>query len=504
MSLHPDVIINAGTAVPGDVPVTALAAQGFMTAITQRGALTPILSQSFAEWEANHGSSEATGGYGRVAAETFFRMGGSRLWTSRYVGPAAATATVKLFDQSGAVDPGDVALIVSATSPGAWANGATSGLSVEVYTTGVTAGSFVLIIRLNGAEVERSPELLDQAAAVTWATKSKYIRVALGASPEDPRAAAAANLTGGADDLAGITETERTAALARFTMALGPGRVFAPGVTTATGQTKLLEHGKAFDRVPLLDTPNTGTVATITAAASTQRALRDTANAGGMVGPWAVVPGSVNATTRLVPYSAVAAGVSARNLADGVPVGQASAGVQYGRPGDWVLGLAVNDDQDPSTVKWVDADLDALHQAGVNVAYRIDGRVTLMGYRTLVDEAVDDRYVDLAGVELLHFTNSQMRSMLRRMQMGRIDAKRQFFSRIEEQAEGILQPLFLAGVLFGETAEQAFKIDAGPGVNTSATIAARQAAVSYAIKTSPTAERMIGTHIKVATEGSLA
>lgn len=504
MSLHPNTTITSGTAVPNPVSLVQLAGQGFMTAICQRGPLTPVLSQSFAEWESNHGDEDLATGHARVAAETFFRTGGQRLWTSRVTGPAPVNATVNLFDQSGSTNPGDVSLVVTAVNPGEWANGAADGLSVEVETSGVTAGSFVLIVRLAGDEVDRSPELLNSAAAVTWAATSDWIRIALGASAEDPRdTAGVSNLATGADDVANVTEAQWTAALAKFTMALGPGSVFAPGRTTAAAHTALDEHGKAFDRIPRKDIANTATIATITAAAATQRAL-DTAKEGGFFGPWAIVPGDVAGTTRTVPYSAVAAGVYARNLATGMPIGQASAGVTYGRPGSWVLGLAVNDSEDPTTTAWDDDDLDALHQAGVNVAYREDDEITLMGYRTVVDEAEHDEYVDLAGMELLSLVNSRVRGILRRAQFGSMDKKRQYFARIEEQVIGELQPLFLTGRLYGDTPEEAFRVDAGPSVNTDATIAARKAGVDYALKTSPTAEQMIGRSIKVATGGTLA
>jgi hypothetical protein len=503
VSLHPNVNITAGTAVPADVSLAVRAGQGFMTAVTQRGALTPILSQSFAEWESNHGTVDLSTGVGRVAAETYFRIGGKRLWTSRVAGPAPVFAFVKLFDQAGSVDPGDVSLIATATSPGEWANGAAGGLSVEVYTTGVTAGSFVIITRLNGVEVERSPELVDSPTAVAWSTKSKWIRLTLGASSEDPRVAAAANLTGGLDDVANVTEAQWTAALARFTMALGPGIVFAPGRSTAAAHTALDTHAIAFDRIAYKDAPTGSTASTLVSAALSQRALT-TARAGSMVGPQALVPGLLPGTTRIVPYSPIAAAVFARNLADGMPIGQASAGVTYGRPGPWVLGLTVNDAADPTTTQWTDTDLDQLHQAGVNVAYRVGGEIQLMGYRTLVDEAVNDAYVDLAGVELLAIVNSEVRSMLRNAQFGSIDAKGQFFASIAAQVIAILKPLWQAGQLYGATEAEAYKVDAGPSVNTPTTIAARQAAVQYAIKSSPTAEQMAGSYIKVATTGSLA
>lgn len=502
MSLHPNVAINAGVNPPSPVSLVEVAGQGFMVAVTERGPLTPVLSLSFDEWEATFGDTEMATGFGRVAAQTYFRIGGQRLWTSRLVGPTPVTASLNLFDASGSTAPGDVSLAVTATSAGEWANGAAGGLSVEVETGGVTAGSFVLIVRLGGEEVERSAELLNSAAAVAWAATSDYIRLALGASAEDPRDAAAANLTGGADDIANVTDTEKIAALARFTRSLGPGIVFAPGFTTVAFHTALDAHGEAFDRVPYKDTANTATLATILTSAAAMRAL-DTARQGGMFTPWGVCPGDVVGTTRVVPYSVVAAAIRARNLANGMRIGQASAGAEFGRPGDWITGLAVNDSEDSDTTAWDDDDLDALHQAGVNVAYRDNGVIQTMGYRTLVDEDDLDQYVELNGVEMLHSLNSQVRDILRTMQFGGMDAKRQFFARIEERVIGLLKPLYLNNELYGETEAEAYRVDAGSSVNTDASIANRIAAVDYGFKSTPNAEQMVGTHIKVATEGSL-
>lgn len=499
MSLHPNITINSQEAPPAGATATDTGT-GFMTAICERGAAVPQAVRSLAEFESKFGEAIASG-YGHVSAEAFFRMGGSLLWVSPVWGPSSASASVKLFDQSGSVDPGDVSLIVTANSPGEWANGAAGGLSVEVETAGVTAGSFVLIVRRNAVEVERSPELADRAAAVAWAASSDYITITLGASNEDPRDASAANLAGGLADIASITETEWTAALARFNRDLGPGRVFAPGRTTTAAHTALLAHARDNDRTARLDVPNSATVATVAAAGTGQRALA-TNRYGGLFGPWGIAPGTTAGTTRTVPFSAVQAGLEARNLAAGIPEGQAAAGVNGKVP--WLLGLAVNDSDDPLTTQWTDANLDTLHSAGVNVARRVRGTIQTMGYRTMADETSEPQYVDLAGMNLLQRTAAQVREMLGNLQFGRIDGKGHFFKQIEAETIGILKPYFQAGELYGSSEGEAFAVDVGPSVNTSATIAAREAHVVYALKTSPTAEQMVGTHIKVATEGSVS
>lgn len=506
MSLHPDILIQ-GRSAPIQ-PVSPLDATGFMTAVCERGPAAPTISTSLADWEALHGGVTADGD-GHVAADAFFRAGGKKLVTRRVMGAAKATATLNLFDASGSVAPGDVSLVVSASSPGEWANGATGGLKVEVETGGVTSGYFVLIVKLNDVEVERSPELVDRDAAVAWGATSDYIRIALGASAEDPRDAAAASLAGGASDHAGIVEADWTAALAGLPLDLGPGFVAAPGHTTTAGHTALFEHAGANDRVAIADTANSAVVATLAGAGTAQRAAVD-APKGGVFGPWLTIEGTTSTTTRRCPASAVVMGMLCGAIANGASPGDAIAGEKRGQLPNFVLGARAGDPEyDPTQNAWAGdaddptSDLNVLHSAGVNVIRRVGGKLQIMGYRTPADETTDEEWVDLAGVALLQRTSAQMRAMLRRNQFDKIDARGKFAKLLEGQGIAILQPYYRDDYLYGETEDEAFVVDA-VNVNTPQTAAAREGHIAWAMKTSPTAERMIGNRIKVRTEGSVA
>jgi hypothetical protein len=116
-------------------------------------------------------------------------------------------------------------------SAGAWGNGASGGLAVEVEAGG--AGAFVLVITLDGDEVERSPELATKADALEWAASSDYVVLTDLASVNDPAVVAATPLAGGTDDRASATDAHWKIALDRFETILGPGQVSAPGRTPA-------------------------------------------------------------------------------------------------------------------------------------------------------------------------------------------------------------------------------------------------------------------------------
>jgi len=193
------------------------------------------------------------------ALETFFREGGTEAYVARVTGSSAATAGKTLNDASAGAS-----LRVDAKNPGVWGN----SLSVAV-TAGNLTGEFILVVThpIYGT-VDKSPSLVDQAAAINWGRTSDWVTVSLPGSPSsnDPAVAGAAVMTGGADDNGGVTDNQRQAALAFFTHDLGPGQVSIPGNTTSWNRTALIAHARANNRVALLD-------ATDTASRSSRRRL---------------------------------------------------------------------------------------------------------------------------------------------------------------------------------------------------------------------------------------
>jgi hypothetical protein len=301
------------------------------------------------------------------AAETFFQEGGARLYVSRVVGPNPVAATRDLMNAD--ATPA-ATLRVAAKSVGAWGN----ELTVEVSTTGVTAGSFVLIIRRNGTEVERSPELADETAAIAWGDTATYVTVTDLAGAGDPAAAAAAALAGGTDDRANAGDAQWAAALDRFGTDLGPGQVSMPGQTTQQRHVDTLAHAAARNRVGLLDLQNIATASTLRSAALALRTAAATnARFGGAFAPWAVIPGIAQGTTRTVPYSAVQAGLEARRDGQGLSPNVPAAG--YPWPARYAIRLAQWGQDAPLT----EADRASLNDAGVNVARLVYGQIETYG-----------------------------------------------------------------------------------------------------------------------------
>jgi hypothetical protein len=212
-----DAIAGSGGAVGTDT--------AFMVGLADRGVVTGPLTPadalaSVSEWETKFGAQQSYNATEHAAVEAFFAEGGSRLYYGRYAGPAAAKAQASV----PTVSPKFTAV---AKSVGAWAN-----------TVTVTVASGVITVREGATVVETSPALADVTAAQAWSTGSRYIDitpVGTGALTDS----AAVTLAGGADDRTNATDTQRQAALDRFSKALGPGQVSMPGDTRIQAHTML-------------------------------------------------------------------------------------------------------------------------------------------------------------------------------------------------------------------------------------------------------------------------
>jgi phage tail sheath protein FI len=389
---------------------------------------------------------------------------------SRVVGPASVNATANILDQSGSVVPGDVALVATAVNAGAWAN----SLNFEVTVTG--SDFEIIVSHDDDGELERSGLLADRAAAVAWSATSDYITLTLGASNEDPRAQGPTGLTTGTDDRASITDAQWLTALNVFSRDLGPGQVLAPGRTTTAGHGQLLDHAEANNRVALLDLANTAVVATLEAAIVAIQSRAD-ARYGQVLAPWAVIPGIVPGTTRTVPYSAVQAGLYARSdriNSPNVPVAGQNGQARF------VIDLAQS---------WSDDDRETLNDAGIAIAKDVYGAIQTYGLRSAADPEDDPLWLQFPGARLLMAIRAECAVVAERKQFAQIDGKGLVFRDLQSDLEGeVLLPYFDQGSLYGETPEEAFRVDTGAQVNTAETIAAGEIRAAVGVRTSPGAE----------------
>ena len=457
----------------------------FAIGLTGKGSLADarVPARSFSEWTSRFGA-RADAPYLYDAAEAFFREGGSLLFTSRVLGPSALEASLNLSDGSGTT------LVVKAKSPGAWGNGATGGLSVDVDVSG---SDFTLNVYLNAVLVETSPTLADQAAALAWAQYSSYITLSAGANSGDPvNTVGAQNLTGGTDDRANAVDAHYLAALTQFTEDLGPGQVACPGGTTAARQNQLLDHAATYNRIALLDGPDTGVKATALSAAGAITSAN--ARFGGMFGPWIKVPGVTPGTFRTIPPSLVVAGIIARNDGSGHTPNEAAAGDL----GQSLFGL------DVSQVAWSKSDRGELNTAGFNVVRFMDGGVRVYGFRSLADPVTEDNYINLANMRLYMEIAAKADAIAERYVFRQLDGQRHTVSEYGGALTGMLLPYHAAGALYGETASEAFNVDVGEAVNTDATMAAGQLNAKIALRMSPFAEDVIINLTKTRTTEAVA
>lgn len=465
MTLPGTLVLQQDLSTPGTAPTAT--DTWHVAGLADRGPTTPLMINSMGQFVANYGERQS---YSVLydALDAYFREGGARAIVSRIVGPAAAVAGVNLSDGT------NPTLRVDAIGPGAYGN----NLRVQVIA-GATAGTFILVIFDLLVEIERSPELADQAAAVAWAANSRFVRVSALAGTGDPIVVAATALTGGTDDRAAVTDTQRIAALTRITKDLGPGQVSIPGATTSTLHLALLDHAAAMNRVALLDAPDTVTAATLLTAGAAARASSN-ARFGGLFAPWGRAPGVAANTTRDIPPSAVVAGTIARSDTSGMSPNVPSAGEN---------GIS----RYLTSVKatFTALERDSLNEAGVNVLRVVFGSIRIYGYRTAVNPQTNQSQMFLGNSRMLMAITARADAIAERFVFDQIDGKGLKAAELAGDLTAMLDDFYATGSLFGATPDDARRVDVGPTVNTPATIAAGELRAAIYARISPHAELVV-------------
>jgi hypothetical protein len=435
---------------------------------SERGSTTaPILLASMTDFKTYLGSRVA---YSIMwdAAEAFFEEGGSELIFGRVVGPAAVIAKVEL-EKAG----GTKVLIVKAKNAGEWGN----GLKVQVIA-GEAEGTYRLKIFEGETAVEETKDLTTQLDAVTWSAGSSYVTITVGAAEGAPIVHAAVSLTGGTDDRAKIVTASYETALALLSPELGDGNVSIPGITASGAQEALEKHTEATNRSAIVDLIDSPTAATLISAASPLRSVVG-ARRSAAYAPWALIPGLAQEAPRTMPYSAIQAGIIARNDASATPppVGHASAGDQ-GNP-RYAIGL--------SQPGWSRAVREELNAASVN-AVRImpNGAIETYGNRTLVKPSVEPAWEQFSSARLYMYVWSRGEEILEGAEFKNIDNHNILFGNIEGKLVGMLMEL-------GDEISNnpATSVNCGPSVNTKAVIAAKEVRAAIEIKPSQVIETAV-------------
>lgn len=443
----------------------------FTVGTSDQGPLYPVLVQSLSEFVTNFGTRQT---YSPLydALDTYFREGGRQAYVQRVVGPAPVYAFKNLLD-SGA----GISLVATAIGPGSYGNSIKVGVGA-----GAVSGFQIIVQDINSVVIEQSTDLADQAAAINWGAKSAYIRIALGATALVPAVVAPAVMATGTDDRVNITDTQWLNALTLHTKDLGPGQVSAPGRTTTVGHTQLIAHAVANNRVAIMDSVDTPTVATHTAAAA---ACRTDGRWGGLFAPWDVIQGVVINTYRTVPPCARICGNIARNNVL-YASGQAAAG-EFGQA-NYVI--------KPSQV-WIDTDRQTLNAAGINVSITKFGGVRTYGWRSCADPNLDPYWIDLGSARTIMAYSALGSNILETHLFEEIDGQGRLFGRIEGQLIALANQFYLAGDLFGDTPDQAFNVVCDTSNNTPTTIANHELHATAALRTSEFAELIEFDLVKV-------
>ncbi len=452
-------------------------ATAFIGGLAERGPVDrPVFITTPEQHEAIYGEDFAPG-YLSDAARILPAESAAGYWAIRCVGEDAAVSTAKLTD--GSKDT----LQVDAVDPGEW------GDDIDVVTT-VGGGNVTYTVKYRGTTVEVSPALGTNAEAVAWAKASEYVRFTdLGGG--DP-SAQEVSLAGGDDDRGSITDEDRAACLALFTKDLGPGQVLWPGATTTAMYEALLKHAKAHNRIALLDGADTHTVATLTGAAATLRALGgDLATFGGMFAPWAVVPGTAASTERTIPYSIIQAALIARR-----DLATVKAELGVGNPNEPAAGtheeagvsrVATRLSQEP----WTDAERETLNNAGVNVIREIHSSVVTYGYRTLTNPTTDDLNLRLNNRRIDMAILAAAQAIGEDFEFRDVDGRGRVLNEFASQLIGrVLKPYTEIGALFDKPEGTAYSVDVGEQVNPVKQLAEGKVVAQIGAKRSPYAEQV--------------
>jgi hypothetical protein len=434
----------------------------FVTGITQQGPVgLPVPITSLTDYTNFLGARASESDSYNIqynlydALDEYFHDGGVIAYVSRVTGPAAGTATVSLFDNVSALS-----MTIRAAGPGAWGN----NLSV-IVSSGVNSSYNIQVLNA-GAVVATSPALFAAVDAQVWFNSENIwqVEVAVTAGSGGVPVNGTFTLGSGSDDNASITDTQWTNALTAFTDAYGPGQVSAPGHTTVAGYESLTAHAYNFNRVAFLDVADSASASTLESQASSVQTGSATPDYAAMFAPWIIIPGlsSVNPNAsspvpnRVVPPSAFAAAVVAKS--DQTNDTNAPAAGNNGQS-SYAVGV---------TQAYVESDRSNLNVAGVDLVRVINTVVTLYGYRSL---AVNPNWTYLNNVRFRMQVIYDFDQIGEGFVFKKIDGKGQLFSTFNGALAGKCQQYWVNNSVYGATADQAFAVNTGPQVNTSATIA---------------------------------
>jgi phage tail sheath protein FI len=432
---------------------------------------------------------------GYDSVDAYFHEGGTAAYFQRLTDGAALAS-------------GDAASVVAgntvqAASPGAWANAleldvvSAPALSKskqpeqsELLTYEPKAGSpgFLATIKLGGSAVSTSAELYTRRDLSNYLQASAYLRL-VGPDSDDPLAVGTVVLTGGDDGVVPVADVQALpAALDLINPELGPGQLCAPGKTALSDHAALLSSAAATNRYALLDCdPDDDALAAQAKVASLRGALED--RFGMLWAPWAVVPGIAPGTRRTVPWSAIQAGLIARNDAAGNP-NQAAAG-------SWGISQYALDLSETYSA----SDMEDMLYAGVCTARRVYGGIEAYAFRSLVDPAGQRaQWVQANHGRLAMAIVAESEAVGQDFVFSQIDGRGLTIAAFNGALAAVCKGFYDDGALYAEPGSNdpstAFVVNTGPAVNTPDKLADGILSAVISVRMSPHAELVQITIVK--------
>lgn len=447
---------------------------------------TPTVVTGWADYVRQFGPFDANS-YLDDAMWTFFNVfPGKTAVVSRVVGAAKALATLSLKD--GGAGAGVNTLRVDAKYPSTLAD------ILVTVAAGTAANTFKLTVRsvfLARTETWDNLSIADAASLTRINQQSALINVtdlaSVTAAPgNNPRVLAETALAGGADDFAGLVAasyigtddgTTRTGLQAFKDEQLGNGQVAIPGLTTAPVHAALIAHAAAYHRLALIDPPLTSDKA----AVATIRALYGSWY-GAIYWPWPqMMDYGGSGILKYYPPSAFAAGACAQ-VDRTIGVHKAPANIEI--PG--ALDVERNSSGAPQTD---DTTREYLNGKDVNVITPLPQQgVKIYGARLMTG---DRRVSFVHQIRVLNefYYAAKLNYGWAVFQV--VDGSGRLFRDLRSTGNAFLRSYHAAGALFGATEAEAFVVTADESNNPAQELENGIVHVQWAVKISPTAERIV-------------
>jgi len=476
--LRPGVFVEEvpGGAYPIEGVGTSTA--GFV-GIATRGALnTPKLITNWSQFIRHFGDLRRDS-FLAYAVQGFFLNKGSRCYVVRVASSSAAIADVTLQDRG--TTPVDT-LDIQALNEGTWGD----DLAVDIEDgTEDPANEFKIVVYENGFKVETWDNLSMDDTKENFVEnvingKSNYIQVvdldSTNTAPDDrPATQTGTALSGGADGISGITDSEfvgssaNRSGLYAFDEVDEVNSICVPGRTSQTVVQGGLDYcaGRA-DCGFIADCPK----GSDPSAAKTFREQFDSSY-GYCYYPWLRINDPLTRTTKLVPGAGHLAGVYARTDAErGVHKAPANE-VVYG-----AVGLEY---------KVTNGEQEVLNPAGVNCIRFFPGRgIRVWGARTMSSDP------NLTLIHKRRFLMFVEESIDEGTQWAPFEPNDEvLWGKIVRSVSAFLKRQYLEGALFGETEEEAYYVLCNEETNPPEVRNAHQVVTEVGVNIVDTAEFVI-------------